>query len=160
MTLEMKNPMVPLENKNVLVIGLGASGLAATSLLCKCGAKVVAVDSAQTDALRQATADLAGRGVTVHLGASAAPPQKFDLAVVSPGVPWTNPILKSMVERSVPVIGEFELGYQHTLCLNLSITGTNGKTTTTELVERLLTSNRLKTLAAGNIGRPICEVVD
>ena len=152
--------MLALDHKAVLVIGLGASGLAATTLLRDRGARVMAVDSADTELLRRRAGALRARGVEVHLGASTPPPQKFDLAVVSPGVPWTNPILKSMVERSVPVIGEFELGYQHTLCLNISITGTNGKTTTTELVERLLTRNRLKTLAAGNIGLPLCQVVD
>jgi UDP-N-acetylmuramoylalanine--D-glutamate ligase len=82
------------------------------------------------------------------------------LVVVSPGVPWTNPVLKSMVERGIPVIGELELGYQHSLCLNVSITGTNGKTTTTEMVERLLTRHHVKTIAAGNIGLPLCRVVE
>src|SRR5262249_22904198 len=62
--------------------------------------------------------------------------------------------------RRVPIIGEFELGYQHSLCLNISITGTNGKTTTTEMVERLLTARGIKTLAAGNIGTPVCSIVE
>jgi UDP-N-acetylmuramoylalanine--D-glutamate ligase len=75
-------------------------------------------------------------------------------------VPWTNPILAEMKRREVPLVGEFELGYQNSLCLNIAITGTNGKTTTVELVERLLTAHRLKTLAAGNIGRPVCSVAD
>src|SRR4051794_15130499 len=117
--------MVPLENKKVLVIGLGASGLAATALLCRRGARVVAVDSADTESLRREAKELRGRGVEVQLGASLPPAGNFDLVVVSPGVPGTNPILTAMVERSVPVIGEFELGYQHSLCLNVSITGTN-----------------------------------
>src|SRR5206468_1990030 len=56
--------------------------------------------------------------------------------------------------------GEFELGYQHALCLNVAITGTNGKTTTTELVERILLAHHLRTLAAGNIGRPVCSIID
>ena len=152
--------MVSLENKNVLVLGLGASGLAATALLRSRGATVVAVDDADTEPLRRAAADLRAEGVEVRLGASAPLGGDFDLGVVSPGVPWTNPILKSLVERSVPVIGEFELGYQYSLCLNVSITGTNGKTTTTELVERMLTRHHVKTLAAGNIGLPLCSVVE
>src|SRR6185295_5875332 len=73
---------------------------------------------------------------------------------------WSNPILQELNYRKVPIIGEFELGYQHSLCLNVAITGTNGKTTTTELVERLLTAHHIKTLAAGNIGLPVCSVAE
>jgi len=152
--------MVALENKTVLVLGLGASGLAATSLLCRRGAKVLAMDSADNERLRREAKELRARGVAVQLGASVAPEEEFDLVVVSPGVPGTNPILKAMVGRRVPIIGELELGYQHSLCLNIAITGTNGKTTTTELIERALTRHRLKTVAAGNIGLPLCQVVE
>ena len=66
--------MLALEHKTVLVIGLGASGLAAAALLRNCGARVVAVDSADTEPLRQAAAELLTRGVEVQLGASVAPP--------------------------------------------------------------------------------------
>ena len=152
--------MVSVENKSILVLGLGASGLAATALLRRRGARVVAVDSADTEALRREAEELRKLGAEVRLGDSTPPTGKFDLVVVSPGVPWSNPGLKAMVERGVPVIGEFELGYQHSLCLNVAITGTNGKTTTTEMVERLLTRHNVKTIAAGNIGLPLCRVVE
>src|SRR6266436_853807 len=149
--------MVSVENKNVLVLGLGASGLAATALLRRRGATVVALDSADTEILRRQAEELRKLGAEVRLGASTPPAGRFDLVVVSPGVPWSNPGLKAMVERGVPVIGEFELGYQHSLCLNVAITGTNGKTTTTEMIERLLTRHNVKTIAAGNIGLPLCR---
>ena len=84
----------------------------------------------------------------------------FDFAVISPGVPKEILLVRELKERGVPILSELELGYQHSLCLNIAITGTNGKTTTAELVERLLTHNHIKTLAAGNIGLPICAVVD
>ena len=86
--------------------------------------------------------------------------KQFDLAVLSPGVPLESRWVRTLRDRRVPVIGELELGYQQSLCLNIAITGTNGKTTTTELVERLLTRANRKTVAAGNIGRPICAVAD
>jgi UDP-N-acetylmuramoylalanine--D-glutamate ligase len=149
-----------LENKNVLVLGLGRSGLAAADLLLKQGAHVQILDTASTPQLRASAQALEARGVPVLLGATTAPPRPFDLAVVSPGVPWTNPVLIEVNERKIPIIGEFELGYQHSRCLNIAITGTNGKTTTTELVERLLKAHHMKTLAAGNIGLPVCAVVD
>jgi UDP-N-acetylmuramoylalanine--D-glutamate ligase len=152
--------MTSLEHKTVLVLGLGKSGLAAAELLRKRGARVLALDSADSPALQRDAAQLKAMGVVVELGADEAPNVNFDLAVVSPGVPWSNPILQELNERKVPIVGEFELGYQHSLCLNVAITGTNGKTTTTELVERLLTAHHFKTLAAGNIGLPVCSVAE
>jgi len=140
------------------VLGLGRSGLAAAQLLHARGARVLAVDSADSPALQHEAAQLKVGGIDVQLGAESAPASAFDLVVVSPGVPWANPILAEMNRRKVPIIGEFELGYQHSRCLNISITGTNGKTTTTELVERILARQQIKTLAAGNIGTPVCAV--
>ncbi len=151
--------MIPLENKRVLIVGLGTSGRAAGELLCRRGAKVLALDSANTDALQHDTAKLRACGAEVQLGVVSSPTGQFDLVVTSPGVPGDNAILQEMVRRGVPVIGELELGYQHALCLNVAITGTNGKTTTAELVERLLTHNHFKTVVAGCHGVPLCSVV-
>jgi UDP-N-acetylmuramoylalanine--D-glutamate ligase len=152
--------MIALENKRVLVLGLGKSGLAATELLRRRHARIVALDRADTPVLRTEAALLKSQGVVVELGAEEMPGQAFDLAVISPGVPWSDPILQEINRRKVPILGEFELGFQHSLCLNIAITGTNGKTTTTEIVEKLLTAHHLNTLAAGNIGLPVCSVVD
>src|SRR5687767_12243738 len=152
--------MFILENKNVLVIGLGLSGVAATELSLSRGAKVTAVDGADSKSLREEAAKLRQRGVQVELNATTLPQGKFDLAVLSPGVPLTHPLVAEVRARKIRLMGELELGYQQSLALNISITGTNGKTTTTELVERMLTSNRLKTIAAGNIGTPLCAVAD
>ena len=152
--------MLSLADKHVLVLGLGSSGQAATTLLLRGGARVLAMDDADTPALRRTAGELRAQGIETHLGTVVPPEGHFDLLVVSPGVPPDNRILKAMEERGVPIIGELELGFQHSLCLNISITGTNGKTTTTELIERLLTGHRLKTLAAGNIGLPICQIAE
>jgi UDP-N-acetylmuramoylalanine--D-glutamate ligase len=99
-------------------------------------------------------------GIEVTLNAAAAPGGEFDLVVASPGVPWSNPILAEMARRQVEVIGEFELGYEFARCLNIAITGTNGKTTTTEVVARLLSQHHINTRAAGNIGTPVCAVIE
>ncbi len=152
--------MFSLANKQVLVIGLGLSGVAASKLLRTAGATVFAVDNADTEALRRDAAQLRALGVDAHLGVTKAPPQYFDFAVVSPGVSNRNPLVQEMVQHKVPIIGELELGYQQSLCLNVSITGTNGKTTTTELVEKLLAHHHHKTIAAGNIGTPLCAVAE
>jgi UDP-N-acetylmuramoylalanine--D-glutamate ligase len=151
--------VVALENKNVLVVGLGASGKAACELLLRKGARVWAVDDAKNEALQQEAKQLEGKGVRATFG-GRFPDERFDLAVVSPGVPWESPALQRLVSEKTHIIGELELGYQHSVCLNISITGTNGKTTTTELVERMLRHRQVKTVAAGNIGLPLCAVAE
>ncbi|MBI3192202.1 MAG: UDP-N-acetylmuramoyl-L-alanine--D-glutamate ligase, partial [Pedosphaera parvula] len=118
-------------NKQILVIGCGASGRAAARLLRQRGAQVMAVDNADTAELRREAEELQALGVIVELGLTNPPARLFDLAVLSPGVPADHRLVRQMRERSVPVISELELGYQEALCLNVAITGTNGKTTTT-----------------------------
>ena len=152
--------MQELANKRVLVVGLGASGRAASELLRRRGAKVLAIDRADTPPLRREADALRALGVELRLGITDAPADALDLAVVSPGVPTRSPLVEELLRRNLPVIGELELGYQHSYCLNIGITGTNGKTTTTELVERILKHSHRKTVAAGNIGLPLCAVVD
>src|SRR5882724_10138014 len=149
-----------LANKRVLVIGLGASGRAAVELLRRRGAKVMAIDSADTPQLRQDADGLRESGVAVRLGVREPPSDALDLVVVSPGVPVQSALVQGLVRRKLPLIGELELGYQQSLCLNISITGTNGKTTTAELVERILKHTHRETVAAGNIGLPLCAVAE
>src|SRR5262249_57357526 len=84
----------------------------------------------------------------------------LDLVVPSPGGRVRSALVRGWVRRELPIIGELELGFQQSLCLNISITGTNGKTTTAELVERILTQTHRKTVAAGNIGLPLCAVAE
>ncbi|HVR35104.1 MAG TPA: UDP-N-acetylmuramoyl-L-alanine--D-glutamate ligase [Methylomirabilota bacterium] len=152
--------MYELANKNVLVIGMGSSGRSACRLLRDRGARVTAVDVQDDAELRHEAEQLLALGAIVELGCKAAPGQAFDLAVVSPGVPLQSEMVKAITARGIPLIGELELGYQQSLCLNIAITGTNGKTTTTELVERILSHCHRPTLAAGNIGVPLTSVVD
>ena len=152
--------MLEIAHKQVLVIGLGTSGRAACHLLRQRGATVVAVDEADTPGLRQEAAALERLGVRVEVCAKAAPEGAFDLAVVSPGVPCAGALVRGVVSRGVPLIGELELGYEQSCAPAVAISGTNGKTTTTELVERMLTHSGRRTVAAGNIGLPWCAVAD
>src|SRR5438876_845071 len=152
--------MQELANTRVLVVGLGASGRAAVDLLLRRGAKVVAIDRADTAQLRQVAESLRESGVAVRLGVNEPPSDALDLVVISPGVPVRSALVQGLLRRNLPVIGELELGYQQSLCLNISITGTNGKTTTAELVEQTLTNTHRKTVAAGNIGLPLCAVAE
>lgn len=152
--------MYDLQKKNVLVIGLGTSGRAAAVLARRRGATVIAVDAADTPALRQQGESLRHQGVEVRLGSMDVPSGALDLAVISPGISPDVPLVSELKRREVPLIGELELAFRLSACLHLAVTGTNGKTTTTELIECILTQAGRQTIAAGNIGLPACEVVE
>ncbi|MEY4386980.1 MAG: UDP-N-acetylmuramoylalanine-D-glutamate ligase [Verrucomicrobiota bacterium] len=152
--------MPELANKKVLVVGLGGRGRAACGLLRKHGAFVVGVDGADTPSLRANTAPLKADGVDVRLAATIVPPLEFDLAVVSPAVPPASPLYRDVVARKIPMMGELELAYQLAKCLAIAITGTNGKGTTAELVERILLADHRRVLTAGHRARPVCSIVE
>ena len=144
--------------KPVCVIGLGCSGRAAVELLLDQGAAVTAIDDADTPELRELAEPLRQRGAECQWGKHGVLTAHFDLGVVSPGVPLTHPQLAALRERGIPVWSELELGWRESDCLAIGITGTNGKTTTTELVTAILSENQRRTIAAGNIGTPLCTV--
>jgi len=152
--------MFALKNKEVLVIGLGGRGRAACELLCRHGAKVVGVDSSDNADLREGAERLRPLGVKVSLGASSFPGGNFSLAVLSPTVPITAPLVQTVIRSDLPLISELELGYQQARCLAIAIAGTNGKSTTAELVERILLNNHRKAVVSGHRGRPVCAVAD
>src|SRR5215472_6083038 len=152
--------MTEFLNKDVLVVGLGGLGVAACELLARQGARVVGVDPGDADDLREGAERLRPLGVEVSLGISTLPRRPFSLAVVSPGVAPSAPLVQSLVARKVPVIGEMELGVQQANCLAIAIAGTNGKGTTAGLIERALVSNSRKTARCGHQARPICSVVE
>jgi UDP-N-acetylmuramoylalanine--D-glutamate ligase len=144
--------------QSVCVIGLGRSGVAAAELLLQHSAAVTAVDTADSPALQKTATDLTAQGAICQLGVSEIP-DAFDLAIISPGVRLDLPLVASFCSRDVPVWGELELGWQFTECPAIAITGTNGKTTTTELVASLLGQAQRRTVSAGNIGTPLSAVV-
>lgn len=153
--------MYDLQNKNVLVIGLGISGRSACALLLRRGANVFATDAQNTPTLLEKTKVLIEQGAQVTLGKMEAPDVELDLVVLSPGVPRNCPFVQELTaEKQVPLIGELELAFRQSVCLHVATTGTNGKTTTTEMIESVLTQSGRQTVAAGNIGLPVCDVVD
>src|SRR3954463_6799513 len=152
--------MYDLENKDILVIGLGGRGRAACELLRRHGARVVGVDYADTPDLQEGAERLRPLGVEVSLGVSAPPRRNYSLAVLSPAVPQSQELVQAVKRDNVPMIGELELGFQQAKCLSIAIAGTNGKGTTAELVERVLTNNHRKTLLSGHRARPVCSVAD
>ncbi len=146
--------------KNTLVLGLGHSGKAAAILLQEEGASVTVSDSHDTPALRDAAAELRALGIKTILGPAAeTDPTPYDLCVLSPGIDPANAIVRNVVSKKIPVIGELELGFEECHCPVIAITGTNGKTTTTLLTTHLLNSVGVRTTASGNIGTPFAQAI-
>lgn len=148
-----------VQGKNILVIGLGSSGQAAATLLAGRGARVTCVDENESEELMKARGRLKKVGIDVLLGCKKAPKNpRFDMAVLSPGVDPSRPLAMEVTESGVPVIGELEAGFLFCRCPLVALTGTNGKTTTTELIDSALRMNGKQSMAVGNIGTPLTAV--
>jgi UDP-N-acetylmuramoylalanine--D-glutamate ligase len=132
-----------------LVVGLARSGRAAAALLHARGAEVLATDRAPADGLR---ADLPA-GVELHAGVDGvALLERVRTVIKSPGVPRTAPVVAAARERGLPVLGELELAWRCVPNPVIAVTGTNGKTTTTELLGHLHREAGLPVAVAGNVG--------
>lgn len=146
---------VPYANQSIAVLGAGESGEAAALLLAEENAMITVLDTAETEKLRQKIDRLGTQGIRMLAGLAAdraAASERFDLAVLSPGIDPAVPLVQHFVRRRIAMIGELELAFEMCKCPIIGITGTNGKTTTTQLVERMLNGCGVRTLAAGNIG--------
>ncbi len=152
----------PYTSRKVAVFGLGASGRAAARLLLRHGAEVTLLDGGSGAALEQAAEELRGEGMNVVLGPEAERHQGgYDYGVVSPGIDVAVPLVRNFIAAhpDAIVIGEIELAFSLCACPVVAITGTNGKTTTTQLVEQMLNACGVRTRAAGNIGPAFSERV-
>jgi UDP-N-acetylmuramoylalanine--D-glutamate ligase len=137
------------------VLGLARSGRAAALALARRGVEVVGVDaSSDIEA-----PELAAAGIELKLGAEGFElPANVGVLVKSPGVPSLSPLVVAARARGVPVWSEVELAarlFSNPLC---GVTGTNGKTTTTELLGAIFRAAGRKVEVAGNVGRAVCEL--
>lgn len=150
----------PYAGRRTVVLGLGRSGMAAARLLRRCGAEVTALDSGDSEVLRERAAKLREEGITVITGTGAEhDPVRHDLAILSPGIEESVPLVTNATSKGTPLIGELELAFTLTTVPVVAITGTNGKTTTTELTARMLGGAGLRSAACGNIGTPMSELL-
>jgi len=149
-----------LKNKRVLVVGLGKSGISAAMFLRKRGARVTVSDARSAVALAKEIPSLLDAGIMVESGGHGLLTfRRQDLIVVSPGVPMDTPEVKQVIGYGMPVIGELELASRFLNGRVVAITGSNGKTTTTTLVGKILKETGLPTLVGGNIGLPVIDLV-
>ena len=150
-----------LSGRTVVVAGLGVSGAAAARVLLASGARVLLTDAAEPAVV----AELVAAGAT-WLGAVASVPDGVALVVTSPGWRPDSPLLTDAAGRGIEVIGEPELAWRLRIrdaaghaAPWLAVTGTNGKTTTVTMLESILLAAGLRAVAAGNVGRPLVDVV-
>ena len=148
------------KNQNIAVLGAGLSGAAAALLLKSEGAHVTVLDSAQEKDLLKSTIDnLRAQEVRVICGAPASDDSSaYEMAVLSPGIDPASRLALNFSSRNIDMIGELELGWRCCETPVIAVTGTNGKTTTTELLAEMLNACGQRTIACGNIGKPLSEV--
>ncbi|HEX3077038.1 MAG TPA: UDP-N-acetylmuramoyl-L-alanine--D-glutamate ligase, partial [Lachnospiraceae bacterium] len=150
-----------LSNKEVLVVGTGISGIAATNLLNGVNANVTLYDTNEALSIDEVMKRFqAGMRAKIIIG--ELPEEiigSLDLVILSPGVPTDLPFVEKLRKTGVTIWGEIELAYQFEKGRIVAITGTNGKTTTTALVGEIMKTYFESTFVVGNIGIPYTEMV-
>lgn len=153
------------QGKNVTVAGLGVSGIPAAKVLHGLGAKVTVVNDGDDARAREQAAELRALGVTVRLGDGATLPEGTELIVTAPGWKPDKPLFTAAHRAGVPVWGDVELAWRlrgldgREAAPWLCVTGTNGKTTTTQMLASILKAAGLRTAAVGNIGVSLLDAV-
>lgn len=146
--------------RGIAVLGAGRSGLAAAELARKSCERVWLLDEGAPEKLGRVAEAMAALGVECRFGAQAADGlPEADLAVLSPGIDPRRPVVSQFPAARIPVIGEIEFAWQHSSIPVVAITGTNGKTTTTEMMEAVFRGVGRRSVSAGNYGLPYSKVV-
>ncbi len=158
------DPRHPLPGTTPLVVGAARSGLAAARLLHRHGARVRVCDrrtAAEASEAGEAVGALAALGIEAIWGRDdPSLLEGRDLVVWSPGIPDTHPIAAAARARGIRVVSELELGFLAAHAPLMCITGTNGKSTTTDLIGALVRAAGREVAVCGNIGRAVCEVAE
>lgn len=150
-------------NKKILVIGLAKSGVSVAKLLCNVGAIVTVNDRTPLEESREAQ-ELVEHGIRVISGGHPVEllEEKFDFVVKNPGIPYSNVMVATAIEKNIPVYTEIEIATRLMEGTVVGITGSNGKTTTTTLASEMLTESfkEKHVFAAGNIGVPLSQLAE
>ena|SRR5438309_1213533 len=147
------------QRQRILVVGLGKSGLATVRYLLRQGADVIATDIKKAEELGSIPEDLGRLNVFAEFGGHNR--HTFltsDMIVLSPGINPQTPLIREAVNKGVHIVNEPELAFREITAPVIAITGSNGKTTTTELVGEILKSSGRKVAIAGNIGTPLLSL--
>lgn len=155
MTLDLK------KYKKISVIGAARSGVAAARMLKNKGYEVFLSDGTEEAKINpKYVEDIKNSGIGYEFGSHSERVYDTDLVVVSPGVPQSSKVIQTTIERNIELVSEVEVASWFCKGKVISITGTNGKTTTTTLIGEIFKDAGYKTLVCGNIGTAFSEVVD
>lgn len=142
-----------MDNKNVIILGLGISGVSTAKALTKLGANVSISDLKSEEELKDYVSQVKDMNIKLYLGTNDVPLDNVDLIVKSPGIPLNIDIIQNALDKNIEVITDLELAYRIKPENNyIAITGTNGKTTTTTLTGELFKDAGFNTHVSGNIG--------
>ncbi len=150
-----------LQGLRLLVLGLGRSGLAATRLAARHGARVAVADARPETEIGDAVTLARAAGASIHAGGH--PPELLsgiDLVILSPGVPAQVEIVRTARTRGVPVWGEIELAARFCSGRIIGITGSNGKSTVTSMVGAILRGAGIPGGTGGNLATPFCDLLE
>ncbi len=150
------------DGRQVTVLGLGRSGVAAALLLHRMGARVFATDRRDTPELQAVKALLDAQGIEeIEVGTHTLRAiDHAELVVTSPGIPETSAPIQWAMQRQLPILSEIELAFH--LCPSpvVAVTGTNGKSTAVTLIAAILNASGRRAVACGNLGIPFSSVID
>ena len=143
---------IKIYDKKITVIGLGISGKAAAQLANYLGAKVFASDSGDNKAVNSNAMDLMQHHIASETGIHSDQIFDSDLWIISPGVPKDCKIVKKALGKGIPIVSEIEFASWFTKTPIIAITGSNGKTTTTNIISQMCNTDNLNGIIAGNFG--------
>jgi UDP-N-acetylmuramoylalanine--D-glutamate ligase len=154
--------LLSLDYQKVAVFGFSRrTGLALVKYLSKFNLEIIVVDSKTREELETLIAQVDSKNITFDLGGSGDKILKSDLIILSPGVPYDLAVLKAAREKGIETISEIEFAFRQSDAEIIGITGTNGKTTTTEMLGAMLSDlDGKKVEIAGNIGIPFISIID
>jgi UDP-N-acetylmuramoylalanine--D-glutamate ligase len=150
-----------LSGQNILIIGLGKTGIATARFLAKQNAKIIVTDQKTPGDIEKALTELRDAGMDIDVAPyEVGSLQKIDMVIPSPGVPPHDALLMEAVGKNIPIHSELEIACRFLKPPMVAITGTNGKTTTTSLTGQLLADAGKKVFVGGNIGIPLIQYCD
>lgn len=154
--------MIKLKNSKIFVLGMARSGYEVSKYLSRYNNEIIVTDAKEQD--RDKVKELESLGVKVVITDKPANfiDETFDLVIKNPGIKYTNPLVVKANYLGIAVVNEMEVA-SYFFPKNLQVigvTGSNGKTTTTNLIHEMLKASHKKVIMAGNMGIPVCSILD
>ena len=150
---------IEIKGKKVVVLGLALSGVSAATLAIYKGADVFVSDQGNSQSLADSFNELKKIGSKGEIGKHSDKIYDADLWVISPGIPQNSKLIENAIEKKIPIVSEIEFASWYTEAPIIAITGSNGKTTTAHILEKMIQTDELHGLMAGNVGIPFSRMV-